>query len=81
MVTFSVSVSAIAGFSSPVVLSVSGCPPQSFCAFSKNPTLPGSVLLAVASTSSTPLGTYSIQVTGASGSLVHSAGLSLVVKK
>lgn len=81
MVTFTVSISPLAGFSSPVTLSVSGCPPKSFCAFSVNPALPGSVLLAVASTSLTPLGTYSIQVTGSSGLLVHSAGLSLVVKK
>ena len=79
--TSSISVAAANGFSDSVALSVSGAP-AGVTATSDHASLSGSgsATLTVAASASAAAGTYSLTVTGASGSLSHSATLSLTVK-
>jgi hypothetical protein len=73
-------VSAVNGFSDAVSLSVSGFPTGASGSFSP-PSITGSgpSLLTITTTSSTPSGSYPITITGVSGSLTHTAILTLSV--
>ena len=87
--TSTVTLSSINGFSSPVNLtcSVAGTgsslPTCSAASFSTNPVTPVSggtnTTLTIATTTSTPGGTYTVTVTGTSGGFVHSTTVSLTV--
>ncbi len=80
-VSYTVSVSSIGSFAGSVSLSVAGLPALTTASFSANPvTAPRSVTMTVRTTRLTPRGTFTITVTGRSGSLVHSAGATLVVR-
>ena len=73
-------------FSKSVTLSVAGCPPSSVCSFSPNPvTVPSggskTSTFRVAAGKSTPAGTYSMTLTGTSGSLKYSVTVGLTVFK
>jgi hypothetical protein len=73
-------------FSGSVMLSATGCPPSSTCSFSPNPvSVPsgGSATstFSVATKSTTPTGTYTMTLTGTSGSLKHSVTVQLRVTK
>jgi hypothetical protein len=70
----------VSGFTGTVSLSVSGLPSGATGAF--NPTSvagSGSSTLSVSTSSTTPAGTYTLTITGTSGSLTHSAIVTLVV--
>jgi hypothetical protein len=78
--TYTTTISAINGFSGNVSLSVSGLPSGAGGSF--NPTSvtgSGNSTLTVTTSSSTPVGTYTLTVKGTSGSLVHSNTVSLTV--
>ena len=71
-------------FTSPVNLACSGLPAGTQCLFNPSGSItPGkssaSVAMTISTSAATALGTYSITVTGTSGSLSHSAMVSLVV--
>ncbi|MGA7216859.1 MAG: hypothetical protein WBX38_01010, partial [Candidatus Sulfotelmatobacter sp.] len=72
-----------ASFTSAVALSCTGLPAGATCSFTPNPVTPGTasaaVVATIATTSASAPGTYPVVVTGASGSLSHSATASLVV--
>jgi len=75
---YTVSVSALNGFSGAVTLSATGVP--SGVTFSPNPiSTSGSSTMTVATSSLNP-GTYQLTVTGQSGSTTHSVGVTLVVQ-
>lgn len=79
--TFTVNVTPSNGFSGSVALSVSGLPSGATSAF--NPTSitgTGSSTLTVGTATTTPAGTYPLTITGTSGSLSHTAQVTLVVK-
>jgi VCBS repeat-containing protein len=80
-VNYAGTVTSLNGFTGNVALSASGLPAGVTANF--NPTTvtggSGSYTLTVSAASSVPLGTYSITVTGTSGSLTHSAPVTLVV--
>lgn len=76
--TFAVSVSVSGGFSEPVSLGVSGLPPGAAGTFDVNPATSASTL-SITTTAATPVGTYPITITGASGALIHTTTASLVV--
>jgi hypothetical protein len=79
-VTITVDVSAINGFNGTVSFTISGLPAGATASF--NPTSvtgSGSSILIVTTGSTTPLGTYTLTITGASGSLTHSTAVSLFV--
>jgi hypothetical protein len=78
--SYTVNVGALNGFSGSVSLGVSGAPAGATATL--NPTSvngSGSSTLSVSTGSSTPTGSYTLTVTGISGSLSHSATVTLVV--
>ncbi len=78
--SYTVAVAAQNGFTGTVALSASGLPSGASASF--NPTSisgSGSSTLTVATASSTPAGNYSLTSTGTSGSLSHSANVTLTV--
>jgi hypothetical protein len=78
--TSTISVAAVNGFSGPVTLSATGCPTGATCSFSANPVNAGSSsVLTIATMNSTPGGTYTVTVTGTSGTLSHSTTVSVTV--
>jgi hypothetical protein len=79
-VAYTVTVTAVNGFSGTVDLSASGLPAGATATF--NPasvTGSGTSSLSVATTTSTPAGSYTIAITGTSGTLTHSTTVTLVV--
>ncbi len=76
---YGVTISPTAGFAGQVDLSVSGLPAGASGNFTPNPTTASSTL-SVATSASTPSGTYPITITGTSGGLIHSATVSLTVQ-
>jgi len=78
--SYTTTVSAVNGFTGTVSLSVSGLPSGASGSF--NPTSvtgSGNSTLSVSTSSTTPPGTYTLTITGTSGSLTHSATVTLVV--
>ncbi|GEM_PF-1396404 len=78
--SYTATVGALNGFSGSVALGVSGLPSGASGSF--NPASvsgSGTSTLTVTTTTNTAPGTYSLTVTGASGSLTHTASLSLIV--
>jgi uncharacterized membrane protein len=79
--SYTVNVTPSGGFSGAVGLSVNGAPAGVTATL--NPTSvtgSGSSTLSVSTASTTAAGTYTLTVTGTSGSLTHSASVSLVVQ-
>jgi subtilisin family serine protease len=77
---YTVGVSSLNGFTGDVALSLSGLPPGVAATFT--PAVvggAGSSQLTVTTSAAAPAGTYPLTVTGTSGSLVHSAPVTLVV--
>src|SRR5579859_3033099 len=79
--SYTVSISPLNGFTGTVSLSVSGLPGGTTASFSPASISggSGSSTLSVGTTSSTQAGTYTLTATGTSGSLSHSATVTLVV--
>ena len=76
---FSATVSRTGGFSDPVTLSVTGVPAGATATFSPNPS--DSSTLTIATSSTTPAGTYPLTITGAAGATTHSTSATLVVNQ
>jgi PKD repeat protein len=77
---YTATVTAGAGFTGDVTFSVTGLPAGATAAFSPaSVTASGSSTLTVSTSTSTPAGTYSLSIRGTSGSLVHSASVTLIV--
>jgi IPT/TIG domain len=81
--TYTISVSAINGFNSPVTLSCSGLPLGSSCSFAGSVVTPGATAvtstLTIIATAVTPIATSNVTVTGTFGSLSHSTTVGLTV--
>jgi hypothetical protein len=79
--SYAISVESLNGFSGNVTLSVSGLPSGTTASFSPNPVVGGSgvTTLTVTTSSSTPIGTVALTLTGTSGSLTHSSLINLNV--
>jgi endo-1,4-beta-D-glucanase Y len=78
--TYTVTISAINGFSGTVTLSATGLPSGASASF--NPATiagSGSSTVTITTSASTPAGTSTVTLTGTSGSLTHSAPVSLSV--
>jgi hypothetical protein len=76
--TYNLTITPINNFSSPVTLSASGPLIGALGTFSPNPATTSSTL-TVSIMSNTPAGTYTLTLTGTSGSLSHSTTVTLVV--
>jgi hypothetical protein len=79
--SYDVNVTGVNGFNGSVTLGVSGLPAGSTPTFSNNPITggSGSSTLTVATSSTTPAGTYTLTITGTSGAMTSSAAVTLVV--
>lgn len=77
---YSVTVNPLGGFNGNVTFSISGLPTGATADFSPNPTLSTSTL-SINTSSTTPAGSYSLTITGMSGSLVHTTTVTLIVGK
>jgi uncharacterized membrane protein len=66
------------GFSDQVTFSVSGLPTGASGSFTPNPSTSSSSL-SVTTAANTPVGTYTLTITGASGALTHTATVTLLV--
>ncbi|MBK8444908.1 MAG: S8 family serine peptidase [Sphingobacteriales bacterium] len=76
----SVNVGAVAGFSNPVTLSVSGLPSGVTASFNANPVTPvGASTLTFNVTNAAAVGTYTLTISGVSGSITQTASYQLVV--
>jgi hypothetical protein len=78
--SYALTVNPTNGFSGQVSLSVSGLPTGANGTFTPNPATTSSSL-AVTTISTTPAGTYTLTVTGTSGTLTHSTTVSLTVTR
>ena len=79
--SYSVAVGLLGGFAGNVTLSVSGVPSGSIVSWSANPVAaPGSSTLRVGTTKSSLRGTFTVRVTGTSGTLVHQVSVTLIVR-
>lgn len=83
--TKNITVTSYGAFDAPVTLSLAGLPSGATGTFSPNPATPppeGSIVskLTLHASSSTPLGTYTITVTGTSSTFVRSMTFKLIVK-
>lgn len=77
--TYTVSTSALNGFTGSVGLTMAGLPPGATALFSPTSiTGSGSSTVTVTTATSTPAGGYTLTITGTSGSLVHSTTVTLV---
>src|SRR5215469_10131695 len=78
--TYTITVTAIDGFAGTVEFSTSGLPAGATASFNP-PTVTGSgsTTATIATSSSTPNGSYSITLTGTSGSLLHAGAVTLNV--
>ena len=78
--TYAVSTTALNGFAGTILLSLAGLPSGGSATFSPTSiTGTGSSTLTVDTTASTPAGTYSLSLKGASGTLSHTVTLTLIV--
>ncbi|QEE30737.1 DUF1349 domain-containing protein [Terriglobus albidus] len=79
--TYTTSISAVNGFTGTTSLSVSGLPTGASASFSPTSVAgSGSSTLTVSTATTTPVGTYTLTITGASGTLTHSATVTLAVQ-
>jgi serine protease AprX len=80
-VSYSVSTSALNGFQGSIGLALTGLPPGATGSFAPSSVAGGSgSTLSVSVPSTTPAGTYGLNVIGTSGNVTHSAGISLTVQ-
>ena len=77
-VNFGVTLTPVNGFSGQVTLSVTGLPAGAQGTFSPNPAT-GSSTLLVTTLSSTPVGAYTLTISGVSGTLTHTTTVALSV--
>ena len=76
--SYNVTVAPTGGFAGQVALSVGGLPTGATGTFAPNPATASSTL-SVTTSSSTPIGNYTLTITGVSGSLTHTTTVSLSV--
>jgi PKD repeat protein len=77
---YTATVAALTGFTGTVALSASGLPSGATATFAPTSVTPsGSSALTVATSGTTPAGSYTLTIRGTSGSVSHTANVTLVV--
>ena len=78
--SYTVDIGALNGFAGTVSLAVSGLPPNATASFTPpSVTGSGSATLNMATATNTPAGSHTLSIRGTSGSLTHTATVTLVV--
>jgi subtilisin family serine protease len=78
--TYTVTITRLSGFTGSVALSVSGLPTGTSGTFSPNPVTGTSSILSIKTVSNTPRGSYPLTILGTSGSLSHTARVTLRIR-
>jgi len=79
--TYTISASAVNGFTGQVALKLTGQPTGTTTTWTGNPiTVPGTATVKVRTTSSTPRATFTLKLTGTSGTLTHQIPITLTVR-
>src|SRR5206468_3599128 len=76
--SYTVTITPINGFAGQVTFTVSGLPAGATGSFTPNPATTSSTL-SVTTGTSTPVGTYTLTITGANGTLTHTTTVELTV--
>jgi PKD repeat protein len=79
--TYTVTVTPLNGFTGSVSLAVTGLPAASSTSFNPTSLVSGTSILSVTTTSSTKVGSFTLTITGSSGSISHSTVVTLQVKR
>ena len=83
-ITATVSVSGLNGFNGAVSLACSGLPANATCSFNPSSLSPGSgsanSTLTITAGAGTQVGSYTVNITGTGGSLLHSSSVALTVQ-
>ncbi len=79
--TYAVTIARVSGFPEAVNLSVTGLPSGTSGTFSPIQTTGNSSTLSITTGTFTPAGSYTLTITGTSGSLIHTTSVTLTVKK
>ena len=78
--TYTLSVTASEGFTSPVILTLQGAPSETIFSFAPNPvTPPSDSQLCITTTASTAVGTYAMTVTGTADQVTDTTSLTLTI--
>jgi len=78
--TYTITIGAVNGYSLPVTLSVKGLPNKTSASFTPNPATPSATSrLTVTSNRKAAAGTYTLTITGASGTLTHPTTVTLTI--
>jgi len=78
--SLTVNVTGSNGFNGSVMLSASGLPTGATASFATNPVSgTGATTLTVSTSATTPAGNYTVNISGSSGALTHSASVQLTV--
>jgi hypothetical protein len=75
---YTISITPRSGFAGAVTFTAGGLPSSSVATFSPNPTS-SSATMSVTTSATTPFGTYTLTITGVSGSLSHTTNVTLVI--
>lgn len=79
-VQYSISTAPVNNFAQPIHLDASGLPPGASASFDTNDVAPpAQATMTISTTAPTPLGEYSLTITGTSGSLAHSVDVGMYV--
>src|SRR5207245_2214464 len=76
--SYTVNITPSGGFTGSVNFSASGMPSGAVASFSPDPATRRSTM-TVSTTATTPTGSFSVTITGSSGTLTHTASVTLVV--
>src|ERR1700682_2222937 len=77
--TYTINITRTGGFTGGVTLSAAGVPADATATFSPNPATGASSTLTVATSGTTPVKTFTITITGTSGTRSHTTNVSLTV--
>jgi uncharacterized membrane protein len=76
---YTATVTPLNGFTGTVALTISGLPAGATATFTPSSLTSGNSALAIAVGSTTPAGSYPLTITGTSGTLTHTANVTLIV--
>ena len=75
--TYGVTITRLNGFAGSVLFTVSGLPNNVTASVTPNPTTGTSVTVKISTSRSSPIGTFTLQISGTSGGLAHAINVSL----
>ncbi len=78
--TYGVTITRLNGFAGSVLFTVSGLPSNATASVTPNPTTGTSVTVKISTSRRSPIGTFTLQISGSSGGLAHAINVSLILR-